>query len=43
MQNWQYLTDLLELMNRIPKHLEVQAELDEIREFYLENKAKFFR
>lgn len=43
MQNWEHIEEIMSVMNRIPRHRDVVNDITEIREYYFENLARFFR
>lgn len=43
MQNWQHINEILNVMNKIPPHKELTNDINEIREYYFENMAKFYK
>lgn len=43
MQNWQHVEEIIEILNKIPKYKDMSNGLEEIREYYFENMAKFYR
>lgn len=43
MQNFNHLEEILEILNKIPKHKMMTNSLDEIRPYNFENMAKFYR
>ncbi|KAL4434767.1 hypothetical protein ABPG74_017187 [Tetrahymena malaccensis] len=42
-QNWLHMNELMSLFNQIPKHKHVTNNIHQIREYYFENLAKFYR
>jgi U3 small nucleolar RNA-associated protein 25 len=43
LQNWLFLEEMFDNLNRIPKHEFVSNNLDQIRAYYFENKANLYR
>ncbi|KRW98859.1 hypothetical protein PPERSA_04792 [Pseudocohnilembus persalinus] len=43
MQNFTYLEEILEVINKIPKHQKMTNGIEEIRPYFFDNMAKFYR
>lgn len=43
MQNFNHLEEVMEIMNKIPKHQKMNYSLDEIRPYYYDNFSKIYR
>jgi U3 small nucleolar RNA-associated protein 25 len=43
MQNWEHLEYTLRLVNQLPEHKHITSELLNIRPYYFEGLAKFYR